>query len=69
MLIQMNQRLTKSLLRESDWWGRDDCYELELTAQDRLIIAENWQVVPAIANQAETALEIVLSKTTQGVPR
>jgi hypothetical protein len=62
MIIQLNRHLTESILRQSNWWDRDDCYILGLTLQDRLIIAENWQVVPAVANQAETALEIVFSK-------
>ncbi len=62
MIIQLNRHLTESILRQSDWWDRDDCYILGLTLQDRLIIAENWQVVPAVASQAGTALEIVFSK-------
>jgi hypothetical protein len=62
MIIQLNRFLTESILRQSDWWDRDDCYVLGLTLQDRLIVAENWQIMPAVANQAETALEIVLSR-------
>ena len=62
MIIQLNRHLTESILRQSNWWDRDDCYILGLTLQDRLVIAENWQVVPAVANQAGTALEIVFSK-------
>jgi hypothetical protein len=66
MIIQLNRHLTENILRQSDWWDRDDCYILGLTLQDRLIIAENWQVMPAVANQARTALEIVLSKSMGG---
>jgi hypothetical protein len=66
MIIQLNRHLTESILRQSDWWDRDDCYILGLTLQDRLTIAENWQVVPAVANRARTALEIVLSKSMEG---
>lgn len=66
LIIQLNQHLTKSILIQSNWWDSHDCYVLELTLQDRLIIAENWQVVPAIASQVETALGIVLSKMMRG---
>ena len=66
MIIQLNRHLTESILRQSDWWDSNDCYVLELTLQDRLIIAENWQVVPAVVNEARTALEIVLSRMMRG---
>jgi len=66
MIIQLNRHLTENILRQSNWWDSNDCYVLKLTLQDRLIIAENWQVVPAVAKQAGTALEIVLSKMMRG---
>jgi hypothetical protein len=62
MIIQLNRYLTKDALEKSNWWNEEDCYVLNLTAQDRRIIAENWRVVPTIADQAETALEIVFSR-------
>ncbi len=62
MIIQLNPYLSESILEKSNWWNEEDCYVLNLTPQDRRIIAENWQVVPAVADQAETALGIVFSR-------
>lgn len=62
MIIQLNRYLTNSALEKSNWWNEEGCYVLNLTTHDRRIIAENWQIVPAIADQAETALEVVFSR-------
>jgi hypothetical protein len=62
MIIQLNRYLSESVLEKSNWWNEEDCYVLNLTPQDCRIIAENWQVVPAVADQAETALGIVFSR-------
>lgn len=62
LIVQLNTHVAEGILRQSDWWNRDDCYVLNLTARDRRIIAENRQVMPAVADQAKTALEIVFPR-------
>lgn len=62
IIIQLNRYLSESSLRDGGWWNEESCYVLNLTLQDRRMIAENWQVVPAVANRADTALEIVWSR-------
>lgn len=62
LIIQLNRYLPARTLKESGWWNEKDRYILNLTLRDRRIIAENWQIVPAIAEQAETALDIVFSR-------
>lgn len=66
LIVQLNPHVTEAVLQQSDWWRDCDCHVLSLTRGDRLIIAENWQVVPAIAERASTAFEIVLSSAVQG---
>lgn len=66
LIVQLNPHVTEAVLQQSDWWRDRDCHVLNLTRRDRLTIAENWQVVPAIAERASTAFEIVLFNAMQG---
>lgn len=66
LIVQLNRHVTEAVLQQSDWWRDRDCHVLNFTRRDRLIIAENWQVVPAIAERASTAFEIVLSSALLG---
>lgn len=66
VIVQLNPHVTEAELQQSDWWHDRDCHVLRLTEQDRLIIAENWRVVPAIAERADTAFEIVFFNAMQG---
>lgn len=62
VVVQLNELLPPEILQKTDWWNDSNFYLLELTSEDKRIIAENRQVMPTTAEKADNAIEIVLSK-------
>jgi hypothetical protein len=62
VIVQVNELLPPEILQNTGWWNDPNFYLLELTTEDKRVIAENWQVMPTTAEKADNAIEIVLSK-------
>lgn len=62
VVVQISELLPSSILQKTGWWNDPNFYVLELTLEDKRIIAENRQVMPTTAEKADNAIEIVLSK-------
>ena len=62
VVVQINKLLPPEILQKTNWWDNPNFYLLELTPEDKRVIAENRQVMPTTAEKADNAIEIVLSK-------
>jgi Cdc6-like AAA superfamily ATPase len=62
VVVQISELLPPEILQKTGWWNDPNFYLLELTSEDKRIIAENWQIMPTTAEKADNAIEIVLSK-------
>lgn len=62
VVVQISELLSPEILQRTGWWNDPNFYLLGLTPEDKRVIAENWQIMPTTAEQADNAIEIVLSK-------
>lgn len=62
VVVQISELLSPEILQRTGWWNDPNFYLLELTPEDKRVIAENWQIMPTTAEQADNAIKIVFSK-------